>query len=273
VVAGGDLTSEIVQRAVAVLGDRPSALVTDIDGTLSRIVPRPEDASVSRRARSALQVLVRQLDLVAVITGRPNQVARRMVGVEGIAYMGSYALDAASRVSLAESDLGLVRQRATSLIEEHPCVRLEEKEISFALHYRNCNNPEHVGDALLAALAPLADQAAVRLLEGKRVIEVAPAALPDKDVAFAKLAADYRIRGAIFLGDDGADASIFRAIAGRRDQGFNGLAIAVRDAETPASVVKAADLTLDGVDQVEEFLEALVTEVNSGMRWARAAGL
>jgi hypothetical protein len=106
-----------------------------------------------------------------------------MVGVEGIAYMGSYALDAASRVSLAESDLGLVRQRATSLIEEHPCVRLEEKEISFALHYRNCNNPEHVGDALLAALAPLADQAAVRLLEGKRVIEVAPAALPDKDVA------------------------------------------------------------------------------------------
>jgi trehalose 6-phosphate phosphatase len=188
VVAGGELTSEIVERAVAVLADRPSALVTDIDGTLSRIVPRPEDASVSTRARSALQTLVRQLDLVAVITGRPNEVARRMVGVEGIVYMGSYALDAASRVSLAESDLGLVRQLATGLLAEHPCVRLEEKEVSFALHYRNCDHPEHVGDALLEALAPLAESAAARLLEGKRVIEVAPAALPDKDVAFAKLA-------------------------------------------------------------------------------------
>jgi trehalose 6-phosphate phosphatase len=273
VVAGGELTSEIVERAVAVLADRPSALVTDIDGTLSRIVPRPEDASVSTRARSALQTLVRQLDLVAVITGRPNEVARRMVGVEGIVYMGSYALDAASRVSLAESDLGLVRQLATGLLAEHPCVRLEEKEVSFALHYRNCDHPEHVGDALLEALAPLAESAAARLLEGKRVIEVAPAALPDKDVAFAKLAADYQVRGAIFLGDDGADASIFRAIAGRRDQGFSGLAIAVRDAETPASVVRAADAILEGVDEVEEFLEALVTEVGSSTRWPRAARL
>jgi trehalose 6-phosphate phosphatase len=257
----------VAARAFEALRDRPSALISDIDGTLSRIVSRPADAIVSERARRALREIATCLDLVAIITGRPNNVACAMVGVEEIEYMGSYALDAASVVRMAESDIGLIRDQADRLLTDLPCVTLEEKEVSFAFHYRNCAEPETVGAALLERLAPLASKGGARLLEGKRVVEVVPEALPDKDVAFVKLAADHQLRGAVFMGDDGADRAVFRAITGRREQGFDGLSVAVTDAETPPSVIQAADVTLAGVDEVEDFLEALLSRIKESVEW------
>ena len=78
---------------MAVLDQRPSALITDVDGTLSHIVPKPQDAVVSIEIKESLRRLLPRLDLVAVVTGRENEVARRMVGVEGLTYIGSYAID------------------------------------------------------------------------------------------------------------------------------------------------------------------------------------
>lgn len=256
-----------VHKAIEALRKRPSALISDIDGTLSRIVSRPEDAVVSGRAQAALADLAQYLDLVAVITGRPDDVARKMVGVDNIVYMGSYALDAASALQLTESDIGLIKEQAPALLAGLPCVTLEEKAISFAFHYRNCPEPERVRLKLLDRLEPLTKGAGGRLLEGKRVIEVVPDALPNKDVAFAKLVADRQLRGVVFMGDDGADASVFRAISGRRERDLSGLAIAVVDAETPPSVIEAADLTLAGVDEVEEFLDLLLAAIQRGIEW------
>jgi trehalose-phosphatase len=114
---------------------------------------------------------------------------------------------------------------------------------------------------LITLLEPIAARADAKLLEGKLVVEVAPKALPDKGTAFAALMQDASITGAIFVGDDLADTTIFREIRLRRTQGLPGLAIGVIDDETPYAVIETTDVQLAGVDGVEAFLTALAHEI------------
>jgi trehalose 6-phosphate phosphatase len=247
---------EALEAVLQVLGERPSLLVTDVDGTLSRIVPRPEQATVSEMARSALRSLVGSLDHVAVITGREEPVARRMVGVEGLTYIGSYALDATEGLSFDAVRPAL--DMVTPSLVELPCVELERKQVSFALHYRNCLDSDHVGPQLLELLQPIAERTRTRLLEGKQVVEVAPRALPDKGTALLHVIAQREVKGVVFVGDDLADAAAFREIARRRETtGLPGLSIAVVDDETPLLVSQSADLAINGVDDVERLLDRL----------------
>ena len=248
---------EVVERAIAVLAQRPSALVTDVDGTLSRIVARPEDAYVSVAARRALERLKPRLDLLAVVTGREHEVARRMVGIEDLKYVGSYALSDTVLPEGTLEKIAYARAEVEPYLERLPGVSLETKDVSFALHYRNSPNAYETRSRIITLLEPIAAQAEAKLLEGKLVVEVAPKALPDKGTAFAALMHDASIVGAIFVGDDLADTTIFREIRRRRTQGLPGLAIGVIDEETPPSVIETTDVQLEGVDGVEAFLAAL----------------
>ncbi|MEA2642691.1 MAG: trehalose 6-phosphate phosphatase, partial [Chloroflexota bacterium] len=74
------------------LAHRPAGLITDVDGTISAIVSRPEDAAVLPGAAAALQVLVGRLDYLGVLSGRSPDVARVMVAVDGIDYIGLHGM-------------------------------------------------------------------------------------------------------------------------------------------------------------------------------------
>jgi trehalose 6-phosphate phosphatase len=253
---------DAVEAVLRVLGERPSALVTDVDGTLSRIVSQPEDARVEETVRGSLRRLAGILELVAVITGREESVARGMVGVDELTYVGSYALDSTRGLTFEAVSPAL------SLVEaglaELPCVDLERKQVSFALHYRNCVDAERIGSELLEMLQPIALATGTKLLAGKLVIEVAPEALPDKGTALTGLLLEHEIRGAVFVGDDLADAEAFGELRNRRAEGrAPGLCIAVVDDETPQAVRDAADLELRGVDEVEQFLETLAERLSN----------
>jgi trehalose 6-phosphate phosphatase len=254
---------DLVERAMAVLAERPSALVTDVDGTLSRIVPRPGDAYVSEVARGALRSLLAQLDLVAVVTGRERDVARRMVGIEDLTYIGSYALADMVMPEGTLEAMAAAQAAVEPYLSRLPGVQLETKDVSFALHYRNSPDPDGARSRIISLLEPIAAQANAKLLEGKQVVEVAPEALPDKGTAFAALMKDADVRGAIFVGDDLADTAIFREIRRRRVSGVPGLAIGVVDDETPSAVIETTDLQVDGVGGVEAFLSALVARMRS----------
>jgi trehalose 6-phosphate phosphatase len=247
-----------LRAVVGVLKSRPAALITDIDGTISRIVTRPEDALVSERARQALLRLAEEIDLVAVVTAREVEVARRLVGLDGLTYVGNYGLQG---VTIEGADLASVRDLARDLTRLFPCVTFEEKGVSFALHYRNCEDPEVKRLALLGALTPATSAAGGRLLEGKMVLEVVPGGLPDKATAVTRLVTEQGASGVVYLGDDLSDVVVFNEIANRRTKGLPGIAIAVIDGETDASVAASADLKLNGVSEVEELLERLDGEL------------
>lgn len=240
---------------------RPSALITDIDGTISRIAPRPDEAYVSEAARTSLKSISEELALVAVVTAREEPVARRMVGVEAVAYIGNYALH--EGVALGH-DLKQAKEQITSQLADLPCVELEEKGISFALHYRNCDE-EGIRERVLGLALPVATEAGARVIEGKRVIELVPAGLPDKGTAVAQLTRERGVQGVVFVGDDFSDVAVFREIRRRREEeGLPGFGIAVVDDETDGAVREAADAELAGVDEVEEFLAALAGVIAEG---------
>jgi trehalose 6-phosphate phosphatase len=259
---GDDLVGPVVQRALTVLRERPSGLISDIDGTLSRIAERPDEAYVSDRARSALTRLRNRLDLVGVITARPKDVAQQMVRVEGLEYIGSYALRTGP--SDEGANLTAAREIVPSILMRFPGVNFEEKGISFALHYRGCEEPERVRAGLLELIYPATKTAGGKILEGKRVLEIVPASLPDKGTAFSILMLEHGITGAIFMGDDHSDIAVFQEIHRRRQQGLPGLGVGVVDEETEGALFATADQTLAGVDAVEEFLERLAGAMENG---------
>jgi len=69
----------------------------DIDGVLAPIVPRPEDARVPDETRTELRRLVGRYRLVACVTGRPSSVARELVGVPELTYVGEHGLELDAR--------------------------------------------------------------------------------------------------------------------------------------------------------------------------------
>ncbi len=249
--------SAVIEKCAALLTRRPAVLITDIDGTISRIVPRPEDATVIPEAGAALERLAASLDVVAVITARDEATARRMVRAAGVTYVGNYGLSpGAPRVDAG--GVAQARNEIQPLLREFPCVSLEDKGVAFALHYRNCENPGGARLGLLRLIEPAAQRAKVRILEGKKVIEVVPGGLPDKRDAFLGLLQKVGVRGFVYLGDDLSDVPVFNEIRElRRAGGPEGIGIAVIDAETDSSVVEAADLRVQGVDEAVLLLTTL----------------
>jgi len=259
--SGPSPTPSLLDRCLAALTRRPGAIITDIDGTISRIVARPEDATVSSTAKAALDALSRSVDLVAVITARDEATARRMVGAAGVTYVGNYGLDSGASVAGVDG-VSQARSAVGPLLKGLPCVTVEDKGVAFSLHYRNCDDPGAVRLRLLDIAGPIAAAAGARILEGKRVIEVVPGRLPDKRSAFSKLVDAQGIRGLIYFGDDLSDVLVFEEIARRRSKGLlEGLGIAVVDVETDTSVREAADTAVDGVGGVERLL----TDLASGL--------
>ena len=70
-----------------------AALVCDIDGTISPIAPTPADAHVPAAFRELLAALTRRLGLVVFATGRALEDGRRMIPLEGAAYVGTHGLE------------------------------------------------------------------------------------------------------------------------------------------------------------------------------------
>ena len=58
-----------------------SALVLDVDGTLAPIAPRPELAAVPEPTRAELARLAGRYLLVACVSGRSGEDARRLVEI------------------------------------------------------------------------------------------------------------------------------------------------------------------------------------------------
>ena len=236
-------------------------LLLDLDGTISELVPEPTGATVSPAIRAALRELNGRLELVAIITGRLSKQARDIVGLPDLLYVGNHGLERlkGGEVTLMEE----VRPFLPSLerlLEQlrarfpTPGLIFEDKGGSFAVHYRLAEDPDGACEELLEAVRDLAgDQ--VRIVMGKTVVNVLPPVSLNKGTSVTALVREYRLSGAIFLGDDVTDIDSFRAAGRMSAQGsFSSISIAVTGAGSPPELESSADFTLAAVGEVEEFL-------------------
>jgi alpha,alpha-trehalase len=246
-----------LERVDAIAGQkqRRLAIFLDYDGTLTPIVPRPEDAVLAPAVRETVARLAR-LCTVAIISGRDLADVRALVGVEGLVYAGSHGFDIAgplgSTAGGSERDrfLPLLAQAEAELraaLERLAGVQIERKKYSIAVHYRN------VADADLAAVEAVVAQAlarhpTLRDLPGKKVHDLQPRIDWDKGKALLHLLRTLDLDRPdvlpIYVGDDITDEDAFAALQGR------GIGIVVRDEPRPTT----ASLALDSPQQVHRLL-------------------
>ena len=218
----------------------PVGLFTDIDGTISETAPSPAEAGVSPLCRRYLSSLCEHLGLVVAVSGRPAKEARDMLGLERVVYIGNHGLDQWLN--------GEVR-----VSEE------ENKGLTASIHYRTSPDLSMARKAILAALEGSPTAKRLRLLPGRRVIDVCPPVERNKGAAVLELVQSYLLRGGIYLGDDLTDVDAFKAMhSSPAGLPFEGIAIGVTGEETLPEVYEEADFTLDGVRDVERFLGWLV---------------
>ncbi len=199
----------------AVMRRRP-VLGFDFDGTLAPIVQRPDDARIPAPVTERLQKLA-LLRPVVVVSGRAVNDLRGRLGFTPHHVVGSHGADdpaAAEGTQLAaahEAALEPLRAHllahAAELAEAK--VTLEDKRQSIALHYRGARRPAQARALLARLLDPV--PAGVTLFAGKRVVNAAASAAPDKARAMKDLVLRCGADCALFAGDDVNDEPVFEA--------------------------------------------------------------
>jgi trehalose 6-phosphate phosphatase len=234
--------SRLVEPLVA--DPRRAAVLLDVDGTLAPIVARPELAEVPEETQVELRRLVPRYALVACISGRTGAEARRLVGVDGIFYVGVHGLELAPEADAWRAPL---RQFAGF---DWPWV--EDKGLTVAFHWREAADEE----AARAELGQVAERAQALGLEarwGRKVLELRPPVDADKGTAVRSLLGEHGLRRALYAGDDTTDLDAFR--------GLDGLEVAIRialaSAESPRGLRESADLVLESPSELRELLRML----------------
>src|SRR5918998_2973651 len=269
----------VVAAALQVLRQTPSAVVTDIDGTISAIAPTPAEAMVDPGAQAALARLVERLAAVAVVSGRAPQDGVAMVGLPELTYVGNHGLERITHGTAWTHPVAAAAQPAIAAALEEiesaaraaadvPWLLVENKGVTGTIHYRLA--PDQIAAAAL--LEPLARAAAnrhgLRLTSGRMIFEVRPELAVNKGTAIRDLAQDLGLRGIVFFGDDVTDVDAFRALRELREAGEAAtLRVGVLGPETPPAVLAEIDLSVTGVPACAATLLALAArlgEENTG---------
>jgi trehalose 6-phosphate phosphatase len=240
--------------------NRQLIVFLDYDGTLTPIVPRPEDAYLPPTMYDTLSSLASALP-VAVISGRDLADVKHRINIDSIYYAGSHGFDIAgpggfhAEHEAAASFLPALEQAAEMLrqyIDPIPGAQLERKRFAIAVHYRRVS-PAHEEDVRAAVTLVSNSYPDLRLTGGKKILELRPQLDWHKGKALFWLIdiMGFQDRQClpIYIGDDVTDEDAFQAI---RPDGIGILVCASRRAQT------AARYRLQDIDAVGAYLNALL---------------
>lgn len=247
-----------------------SAVLLDVDGTLAPIVRQADDAHVPQLTREPLKLIAREYGLVACVSGRRAAVARRIVSLGTMAYVGNHGAEllpagTAEPVVVPEAARyrAQVQKFAKAVLQGElaPRVRIrgEDKSAIYAFHWRGAPDEQAALDAA-RQIAAAAESEGLWVHWGRKVLEVRPPVPLTKGTGVSDLLAGAPgIDNAIYVGDDLTDLDAFASL--RELQAGGSLThvacIGVRSEETPVELGEAADLLVDGPLGVRALLQAL----------------
>jgi trehalose 6-phosphate phosphatase len=245
-----------------------TAVFCDIDGTLAPIVERADEATVPGDTRMALSALVGRYALVGCVTGRPARVAREMVGLDGLTYIGNHgferllpgAHEPEPDPALAghDGDAPAFLARFDPVELESAGLRVEDKGPIRALHWRGTPDEE----AAERRAREIASDAIGRNLVphwGRKVLEIRPAVQLDKGTALAELLEQRRTTNALYAGDDRTDVDAFLRLRDLRSAGHleSAVCVGIASEEGPPELREEADVMVEGTAGFLEVLRSL----------------
>ncbi|MDT0441979.1 trehalose-phosphatase [Streptomyces johnsoniae] len=265
-------TTDAGRAGLATLLDRPdrALIAADFDGTLAPIVPDPEQARPHPDALPALAALAGRVAVLAIITGRPADVAVRLggfadhPGLAGMVVLGAYGAErweaATGRLTAPPPHAGVAAARAElpGLVAESGAF-IEDKGNALAVHTRRAADPAGAFAALRGPVGELAARHGLALEPGRLVLEMRPPGM-DKGAALTALARETAAASVLYAGDDLGDLAAFGAVAELRDSGVAGLRVCSGSAEV-TELTAATDLTVDGPHGVAALFAELAARL------------
>ena len=246
-----------------------AAVLLDIDGTLAPIVRHADDAHVPEATRTLLIEISKRYRLVGCVSGRPANIARQIVAIGSIAYVGNHGgelLSAGATLPQLDPDLaawtGRMRDFAQRVYtsEHHRLrVRSEDKGAIVAFHWRGAPD-EELASAAVREIAEVAEGEGLVIHWGRKVLEVRPPVKVDKGLGVRRLLHGQALAAGLYAGDDSTDLDAFSGLRSLVDSGEleMALCVAVNSEEAPAELSEQADLTIEETSGVRALLEALL---------------
>ena len=257
--------------AIAPLRADPArgGVLLDIDGVLAPIVRHAEDAHVPEPTRAPLIAVARRYGLVACVSGRQATMARRIVSLGSITYVGNHGAEmlrgGATDVEL-DPEVAKWAPRIREFAEaawsdqlRRLRVRAEDKDVIRAFHWRGAPD-EDAAEAAIREIAQRAEEAGLVTHWGRKVLEIRPPVELNKGRGVRRLIEETpAIEAAAYVGDDTTDLDAFAALRALVDdkQLKYALCVGVRSDETPEELEARADLLVDGPRGVRTLLAAL----------------
>ena len=213
------LTGETVVRLVRDFQQaQRRLLLLDYDGTLVALKQTPAQARPDAGALLLLKRLAESADLV-VVSGRPRD---WLVGAIGgvdchlIAEHGAWIRERGGEWTrngaLKDDWKPAIRQVMEYYVDRLPGAFVEEKEYALAWHYRRADadlasqRTRELADHLIT----LTETADLKVLDGKKVIEVRPSSVSKGAACQTFLGRNYDF--ILAMGDDATDEDMFRAL-------------------------------------------------------------
>jgi trehalose 6-phosphate phosphatase len=183
----------------------------DFDGTLSKIVRNPEDATIAPLTKSMVSDLGKKRK-VAVISGRGLADLKKKMSPTKAELVGNHGLEGVKggerrNKKFHKLCLSWRRQIEKSLPENGSGIEIEDKSYSLAIHFRKSRHKKIQKEKILACVSKLKPQP--RIIPGKDVVNVVPIGAPHKGMALLEIIRKNKAESAFYIGDDDTDEDIF----------------------------------------------------------------
>lgn len=248
--------------------DPDTAVITDIDGTISEIVPTPMEATVAPEIRDTMEKLADKFKFTGVMTGRSINNALEMMGHKKMIYIGNHGLEQYKNGKIriepeVKRYIPVIKRLAQDIqkkLNNYDCILFQDKKLSFTVHYRLCKNGEKVRRKALEIIRSIKESNDLKITEGRKVIEIRPPVGYDKGTILQKFIIENGIKKIIYLGDDITDADAFSKLNELKKEGIETMSIVVNSNETPEYVSESADFYVNSVNGVHKFFKWLAED-------------
>ncbi len=178
----------------------------DFDGTLAPIVTDPGKAGLRAKTKRLLAKVCTVYPCV-VISGRAQaDVMARMHGVRILEVVGNHGSEPWASTDSLLADVARWQPILKKSLAHLQGVKIENKRLSVAVHYRQSRAKKKVKAAIAKAARGLGK---VRLIGGKQVVNILPEGAPHKGTALERARTTHGCDTAIFVGDDETDEDVF----------------------------------------------------------------
>jgi trehalose-phosphatase len=262
-----------------------TVVATDIDGTISKLVPCPEHAVIEPLILNLLTTCIEKYIAVVLVSGRSVKKIQEMAaGLKGYLAIGSHGMelmDADGRVFLdrdtihaAEKISDIFKDKDNWLPEELKEIVCECKTFGITLHYRFHPDKKKQIEKIAAEIAAKygldmrQSKMAVELVsvpetnkgmfaknKGEAIKRLLDLLVLDKPNSVIAGVGKY-VKRVVYFGDDITDIDVFKTFKDA-SFGYEGLSIGVSSDEVPRAVKEHADFMVNGIEGVRKALKIL----------------